>query len=223
VRTKFSSELIALTGELTRLAGLAHGATERAAVAIAATDLTAAYEVFALDEQLQAGYGACENRAVILLALEAPVARDLRHVVSAIQIADDLSQMSWLLTRIADGVVRHYPHPVVPPDLLPGLSTIAEAAIEVAAATVEAIRVVGNSAPPVIVPDPGLHERFEQVVAKVSSSDWPHGSGTAVDIALLVHHYERCAQHCLRIGRLTNFFHTGVPLSAQSEETEEEA
>jgi phosphate transport system protein len=219
VRTKFFFELAALTGELTRLASLAHEATERAAVAVVEANLTAAYEVFAFDEQLQASYGACENRAVILLALEAPVARDLRHVVSAIQIADDLSQMSWLLSRIADNVVRRYPEPVAPPEIIERLAVIGHATTDVTAAAGAAI---GTRHPTphtvLVVPDPALHDAAQQVLQLVSAPDWAHGSATAVDIALLVHHYERCTEHCVRIGRLIRFFHTGTPLSAQTGE-----
>ncbi len=206
-----------MTGELVRLAELAHEAADRAAVAIANADLTAAYEVLALEEQLQEGHGACENRAVILLALEAPVARDLRQVVSALQIADDLSQLSWLLGRIADTAVQHYPHPVAPPALLPILTSIAHTVTAITAATVRAI--AADTSPPLpIDPDPTLREHHDRVLKTVSAPDWPLDSAAAVDIALLVHHYERCAEHCLRIGRRMTFFHTGVPLSEQTPE-----
>ncbi|GAB2698707.1 phosphate signaling complex PhoU family protein [Nocardia thraciensis] len=219
MRTKFSSELAALTGELTRLSGLAHEATERVAVAVAESNLTAAYEVFALDEQLQTLHGTCENRAVILLALEAPVARDLRHVVSAIQIADDLSQMSWLTSRVADSVVRRYPNPVAPPEILSLLAEIGGGVIELAAAAQRAIATDGPATEHhVVVPDGRLTELQQQVLHAISAPEWSHGSGMAVDLALLVHHYERCAEHSVRIGRLIRFFHTGTPLSAQSGE-----
>ncbi|MCM6776939.1 phosphate uptake regulator, PhoU [Nocardia sp. CDC159] len=216
MRTKFSSELVALTRELGRLAGLAHEATERVAVAVTDADLTAAYEVFALDERLQETYGACENRAVILLALEAPVARDLRHVVSAIQITEELSRLGWLTSRIADSVVRRYPQPVAPPELIAELGEIGRRTTELAARTVAAIGVdqpTGEAEP--VASDPALHAACQQVLQSLAAPDWPHGSAMAVDLALLVHHYERCADRCVRIGRLIRFLHTGIPLSAQ--------
>ncbi|MBF6173559.1 phosphate signaling complex PhoU family protein [Nocardia blacklockiae] len=219
MRTKFSSELAALTGELARLSDLAHEATERTAVAVAEANLTAAYEVLAIDEQLQALHGGCENRAVILLALEAPVARDLRHVVTAMQIADDLSRLSRLTSRIADIVVHRYPEPVAPPEILRLLDEIGRIVTDLAAAAGRAITDVGPSA------DGGSgadHDRLtgiqQQVLAAISDPAWPHGSAMAVDLALLAHHYERCADHCVRIERLIHFFHTGIPLSAQAED-----
>ncbi|MFI5778478.1 phosphate signaling complex PhoU family protein [Nocardia sp. NPDC051570] len=218
MRTKFSSELAALTRELGRLAGLAHEAAERVALAVTETDLTAAYEVFALDEKLQEKYGACENRAVILLALEAPVARDLRHVVSAIQIADDLSQLGWLTSSIADSVVRRYPHPVAPPEIITPLAEIGRLTTILAARVVDVIVATGHPIPDaeLVVPDPALAHTCQRVLQLLASPEWPHHSAMAVDLALLVHHYERCAEHCVRIGRLIRFFHTGIPLSAQA-------
>ncbi len=216
MRTKFSSELAALTDELARLSALAHEATERVAVAVAEANLTAAYEVLAIDEQLQALHGGCENRAVILLALEAPVARDLRHVVTAMQIADDLSRMSWLTSRIADSVVHRYPEPVAPPDILRLLGAIGDIVTDLAATAGRAITDTDLSA------DRGSedsHARLttlqQQVLHAISATEWQHGSAMAVDLALVAHHYERCAEHCVRIERLIHFFHTGIPLSAQ--------
>ncbi len=216
MRTKFSSELAALTDELARLSALAHEATERVAVAVAEANLTAAYEVLAIDEQLQALHGGCENRAVILLALEAPVARDLRHVVTAMQIADDLSRMSWLTSRIADSVVHRYPEPVAPPDILRLLGAIGDIVTDLAATAGRAITDTDLSA------DRGSedsHARLttlqQRVLHAISAAEWQHGSAMAVDLALVAHHYERCAEHCVRIERLIHFFHTGIPLSAQ--------
>ncbi|MGY2061141.1 phosphate signaling complex PhoU family protein [Nocardia gipuzkoensis] len=218
MRTKFSSELAALTGELARMASLAHEATQRLAVAVTEADLTAAYEVFALDEKLQEAHGAVLTRAVLLLALEAPVARDLRHVVSAMQIADDLSRIGWLTSSISDSVVRRYPHSVAPPRIVDDLGWIGGLTVAVAARVVEVILASEQPVPQTdpIVPDPDLSDACQRILQLVSSPDWPHDNAMAVDLALLVHHYERCAEHCVRIGRLIRFFHTGIPLSAQA-------
>ncbi|WP_019931980.1 PhoU domain-containing protein [Nocardia sp. BMG111209] len=216
MRTKFSSELAALTEELAGLASLAQEATERVAVAVTEANLTAAYEVFAIDEQLRQRHGACENRAVILLALEAPVARDLRQVVSAMQIGDDLAQMSWLTSRIADSVVHRYPAPVAPADITGRLGEIGHATAELAAVAQRAIAAQNPAVDdPQVLPDRTLADARQRVLQSLSDPDWPHGHAMAVDLALLVHHYERCAEHCVRIGRLIRFFHTGLPLSAQ--------
>ncbi len=202
------------------MARLAHEAAERAAVAIENADLTAAYEVLALDEQIQADHARCEDRSVLLLALEAPVARDLRNVVTAIQIAEDLSGVAAALSRVADSVVRAFPDPVAPEQITAALTAMAGVVAQLAAAAITAI--TAQQVPPdtsLIPPDPAMDRLHQQLMRAVADADWTHGNAMAVETALLAHHFERCAVHCVRIGRLIRFFHTGVPLSAQSEET----
>ncbi|NKY44347.1 phosphate signaling complex PhoU family protein [Nocardia cerradoensis] len=219
MRTKFSSELAALSDELAHMARLAHEAAERAAVAIENADLTAAYEVFALEERIQAEHAKCEDRSVILLALEAPVARDLRNVVTAIQIAEDLSGIAGGLSRVADGVVRKFPEPVAPEDITHHLSAMAAALVDLTAAAIAVISAQQVEPDTTLIPpDPAIEQLQQQLLRAVADDGWQHGNAMAVETALLAHHFERCAAHCVRIGRLIRFFHTGVPLSAQTDE-----
>lgn len=218
VRTKFSSELMALTDELAHMARLTHEGSERAAAALAGSDLTAAYEVFALEEKVEIEHAKCEDRSVILLALEAPVARDLRQVVTAMQIADDLLAVSRALSRVADVVVRRYPNPVAPPHVL---ALLAEMSSAVTHLVDTAMGVIAAQSPPrdrALVPRDENVERLRVHLVELAADDtWAHGSAMAIDIALLAHHFERGADHCVRIGRLIRFFHTGIPLYAQTE------
>lgn len=201
------------------MARLAHEAAERAAVAIENADLTAAYEVFALEERIQAEHAKCEDRSVILLALEAPVARDLRNVVTAIQIAEDLSGIAGGLSRVADGVVRKFPEPVAPEDITRRLSGMAAALVDLTAAAIAVISAQQVEPDTTLIPpDPAIEQLQQHLLRAVADDDWEHGTAMAVETALLAHHFERCAAHCVRIGRLIRFFHTGVPLSAQTGE-----
>lgn len=218
MRTKFAAELAALSEELGRLAELASLASERAAAGLAQADLTAAYEALAADEELQTGYAACENRAVILLALEAPVARDLRQVVSAIRITDDLSRIGSLISGIAETAVRYFPAAVAPPEVADQLSAIGHATATLITATNAALAASPGKGDALVPPDEELAELRAEVLARVSAPEWPHGHTVAMDLALLIHHYERCADHCVRIGALINFFHTGTPLSLENAE-----
>lgn len=218
VRTKFSIELMALTDELAHMARLAHEGAERARAALVGSDLTAAYEVFALEEQLQIEHAKCEDRSVILLALEAPVARDLRRVVTAIQIADDLLGIGNALSRVAEVVVRRYPESVAIPSLIPLIAQIASAVADLAD---DAGRIIAAQNPPrdqvLVIRDETMDRLRVQVCDTVADAGWAHGSAMAIDIAMLMHHYGRCTDHAVRIGQLIRFFHSGIPLYAQVE------
>lgn len=219
MRTKFSSELAALTDELALMARATHEAAECAAKAIENPDLTAAYEVFQLEEQIEAEHAKCENRAVILLALEAPVARDLRNVVTAIQIAEDLAAITERLSRVADAATRAFPNPVAPEPSTELLTAMATSVVGLTAATIELITIRGTDTGRMLIePDPAIDQLHQQLTRTVADSGWAHGNAAAVESALLAHHYERCAAFCVRIGRRIRFFHTGMPLSTQMQE-----
>lgn len=221
MRTQFTNELVALTDELTQMCRLTQDAAERVTDALVEADLTAAYEVFALDERLQAMYAACEERTVVLLALQAPVARDLRHVVTAIQIAGELSRIGWLTSRVADQVYKSSPDPVAPE---PIVALLAEMGRRAAHATAHALRsVAAGQQPPEEAPDPPaetMEELNRQLHAALSTPAWTGSTDTAIELALLGHHLERCVDHTARIERLIRFLDTGVPPTAQPIEEE---
>ncbi|PXX61503.1 PhoU-like phosphate uptake regulator [Nocardia tenerifensis] len=220
VRTQFTRELLALTNDLTLMCRLAHDAAERVTDALVGADLTATYEVFALDEQLQKMYGACEARTVALLALQAPVARDLRHVVTAIQIATELSRIGGLVSQVGEQVYQSHPGHVAPQPILDILADMGRLAATRAALSGQAVA-TGHQEPPA-ERDPGLHamellhKRLHAALA-APASDQP--TTVAITIALLANHLERCVDHTARIDRLIRFLDTGIPPTAQPADT----
>jgi phosphate transport system protein len=65
--------------------------------------------VFDLTEQIEQSHGPCEEQALALLALQAPVARDLRQVVTGVHLVSDLSRMGGLAQHVAESVRRRHP------------------------------------------------------------------------------------------------------------------
>ncbi|WP_306796555.1 phosphate uptake regulator PhoU [Nocardia sp. XZ_19_369] len=217
MRTQFTRELVALTNDLTLMCRLTHDAAERVTDALVGADLTATYEVFALDERLQTMYGSCEARTVVLLALQAPVARDLRHVVTAIQIATELSRIGALFSRVADQVYQSHPGHVAPQPILDILAAMGTLAATRTALSGQAVA-TGHQEPPA-EQDPGLHamELLHKQLHSALAAPGPEQSTTtaAITIALLANHLERCVDHTARIDRLIRFLDTGVPPTAQ--------
>lgn len=214
MRTQFTNELVALTADLTQMCRLAQGAAERVTDALVGADLTATYEVFALDEQLQKMYSACEARTVVLLALQAPVARDLRHVVTAIQIAGELSRIGWLTSRAADQVYKSHPEPVAPQHIL---DLFAEMGCVAAQATARAGRAVasGHQDPAEESDAEAMETLNRQLHSALAAPAWTGTTDEAIELALLGHHLGRAVDHTARIERLIRFLDTGIPPTAQ--------
>lgn len=212
VRTQFTNELVALTADLTQMCHITHEAAERMTDALVGADLTATYEVFALDERLQTMYSACEARTVVLLALQAPVARDLRHVVTAIQIAGELSRIGHLFSRVADQVYRSHPEPVAATAVLEPLGAMAQLAVAATARTEHAVTTgrhsaAGEDAPAAMQ---ALNQKLHTALSSTGDS-----TDTAIALALVGHRLAGSLEHTDRIARLIHFLDTGIPPTAQ--------
>ncbi|MET9216825.1 MULTISPECIES: phosphate signaling complex PhoU family protein [unclassified Nocardia] len=210
MRTQFTLELVALSNDLTLMSRLAHDATERVTEALAGADLTAAYEVFALDEQLQQMFAACESRTMALLALQAPVARDLRHVVTAIQIAGELSRIGRRTETAGQYVYRAHPRAVAPEPVVAELVAMGMLAAESVA------RVSASVATGRFTEDDGtaaatMETRCGQLRTVLTTAEIGVGTGPAIDLALLGSQFQRCVDHAARIARLIRFLDTGIP------------
>jgi phosphate transport system protein len=84
MRTGYQQRLTVLTHQLGEMCGLAAVAIERATRALLQADLLLAEQVVCDYEQIAALSARAEESAFVLLALPAPVAGDLRGIVSAI-------------------------------------------------------------------------------------------------------------------------------------------
>ena len=126
MRQAFRAELDALISDLARLARLAGQMMTDASTALWQADLR-------LAESIVSGHSCVttalcddiEHRCVRLLALQAPVATDLRLVVAAMEAASDVVRMGKLAQHIAK--ITRLKHPLVPPpdDLEPVFARMA--------------------------------------------------------------------------------------------------
>src|ERR1700732_2675014 len=93
MRTAYHMELARLTEHLGEMCGLAGAAMEHATQALLQADLVLAEQVMSDHEKIAEMSTQAEESAFVLLALQAPVAGDLRSIVSAIQMVADIARM----------------------------------------------------------------------------------------------------------------------------------
>ncbi|MGH3648061.1 MAG: phosphate signaling complex protein PhoU, partial [Micromonosporaceae bacterium] len=149
--------------------------------------------VIAGDAKVDALHQRVEERATELLARQAPVAKDLRMVLTALKIAGDLERMGDLAQHVAKIALMRHPQPVVPPELVEVFREMAEVAYRMAdkATTVLDTRDATQALELERDDDEmdALHRRLFEVVL----GDWKHGVEAAIDITLLGRFYERYA------------------------------
>ena len=129
MRAVFNGELEQLGVELATMCGLAADAMEKATRALLGSDLVLAEQVIRDDEELDAAQARCEEHTFRLLSLQAPVARDLRLVVSAIQAAEKIERMGDLARHVAELTRRRHPACAVPEDLTGRFGEMARLAV----------------------------------------------------------------------------------------------
>lgn len=210
MRTAYHKQLDDLAAQLGEMCGLAAAAMEDATQALLDADTDAAEQVIRDHEGIVAMRVQIEREAFALLALQQPVAGDLRAIFSAIQIIADTERMGALAVHVAKIARQEYPKQALPKDVRECFAEMSKVAIA-----------LGNGAKQVLASrDPQqaaqLHEQdktmndlYRHLISVLLDSKWKHSAGV-VDAALLGRFYERFADHAVEIGRRVIFMDTGV-------------
>jgi phosphate transport system protein len=140
MRTAYHEQLASLTDQLGEMCGLAGAAMERATQALLQADLVMAEQVITDHEQIAAMSTRAEEAAFVLLALQAPVAGDLRAIVSSIQIVADVDRMGALALHVAKIARRRHPQHTLPEEVNGYFAEMGRVAVD-----------LGNSAQEVLV------------------------------------------------------------------------
>src|SRR5215467_12997977 len=101
----YDAELRVLDGLIGDMASRAQSALEDAAKALFAGDIRLAQQVIASDAAIDLLQHSVEENAVSIIAIRQPAAVDLRQIVSAIRIANDLERIGDLAKNVAKSVV----------------------------------------------------------------------------------------------------------------------
>jgi len=209
MREEYRAELADVTQTLVAMAEGVRGAMRRASAALLSVDATDAEEVVLADAETDALYHQVEEKVYDLLARQAPVASDLRLVVTALHIGADLERMGDLASHVAKIALRRVPT-AVPEELRPVIADMAATADGIAGKVAEVLRTADAArAAELEHDDDEMDELLKQLYGLMLGTAWRHGVGPAVDGALLGRWYERYADHAVNAGRSVLYFVTG--------------
>lgn len=210
MREEFRADLLEVGRLLVSMAEAVQTAMRRATVALLTADRVAAETVIANDHEIDELDRTVEDTVYDVLARQAPVASDLRLVVTALHIAADLERMGDLADHVAKTALRRHPSPAVPAELRGVVGRMAEVADRMAAKIGRCL-----SSQDVVVAaeldrdDDAMDELHRHLLATLLGDDWPYGVETAIDGALLGRFYERYADHAVNAGRHVIYLVTG--------------
>jgi phosphate transport system protein len=210
MRTAFHAQLESLTEMLSTMCGLAGLAMDRATHALLHADLALAEQVYTDHDQLAHMQSRAEEAAFALLALQAPVAGDLRLVFGSFQNVADAERMGALALHVAKIARRRHPHHALPEEVEGFFAEMGRIAVD-----------LGNSAKEVVLSrdpkqaaqisreDDAMDQLHKELFSVLMDTEWKHGVAAAVDVTLLGRFYERFADHAVAIGRRVVFEATG--------------
>lgn len=210
MRETFQTNLDDLVTDLARMARLAGQMLTNASTALHQADLAMAEMVISGDEPIKELHDELEERCINLLALQAPVAADLRLVVSAMHAIGDLERMGDLARHIAKIARLRHPKVSVPAGVRPVFARMALLSSELAEAAATALeRRDPFSANRLNEADDEVDALRRQLFRILFAEQWPYGIEPAVDAALLGRYYERFADHAVAIARQVGYLVTG--------------
>ncbi len=102
----FEVELQMLLEQLLLMGGHAESIIQKSILSLERLDVALANEVFADDKIVDRLEIEIEERCLLLLALQQPLARDLRFITAALKISNDLERVGDHAVNIAEGAER---------------------------------------------------------------------------------------------------------------------
>jgi phosphate transport system protein len=127
----FHDELARLKSRLLEMSALAEDLVERSVAAMLERDAETSEAVILADRELDAFEIEMDDSCVQLLALQQPLARDLRLIMTAMKIASDLERVGDHAVNIAQATRHLVQQPVLAP--LPAIQEMARLAREMLA------------------------------------------------------------------------------------------
>jgi phosphate transport system protein len=184
---------------------------ERATQSLLQADLLLAEQVISDHDQITRMSAQAEEEAFMILALQAPVAGDLRSIIAAIQIVADIDRMGALALHVAKITRRRHPQHALPEEVNGYFAEMGRLAVE-----------LGNSAREVLLSrdpeqaarihedDDAMDDLHRHLFTVLMDREWRHGVAAAVDVTLLGRFYERFADHAVEVARRVIFQVTGT-------------
>jgi phosphate transport system protein len=210
MRATYHEDLAALSAQVGDMCGLAADAMEHATQALLESDLSVAEQVIADHEHIAEMNRQAEGSALKLLALQQPVAGDLRTIVSSIHVGADIERMGALAVHVARIARLRHPECAVPDEVRDCFAEMGTRAIQLAR-TAQEVLVSGDpdKAARLRDGDDAVDAEHRHLFTLLIDHKWQDGVLSAVDVALLGRFYERFADHAVEIGKRVVFETTG--------------
>jgi phosphate transport system protein len=216
MRDAYFDQLDSIVDDLVAMTHEVQTAVSRSTRALLTANAEVAERVISDDADVDAARERIEERCFELLALQQPVASDLRMLVAALRMVADLERMGDLSVHVAKVARLRVPDVAIPDELVPTIermAAVAERMVGQAASVIAERDVEGALA--LEESDEEMDQLRRSSFRRMLADDWAYGVEPAVDIALLGRYYERIADHAVSLARRVVYLVTGETAHAE--------
>ena len=214
----FVEELEELKAKLLEEASLVEAQIYRSITAVVEKDDSLASDVLKTEARINQIEIEIDDAAVSLLALQQPMAADLRFIISAIKINNDLERMGDLAVNIAQRAVSLLSEPVVRPMIdIPHIAALVQSMVRKSLDSfvtrdADLARSVLSSDDAV---DSLRNASFHELISFMEQD--PRNIRQSIDLLSIVRNLERIADHATNIAEDVLFLTKGIDVRHHAE------
>ena len=214
----FVEDLDLLTTKLLEMSSLVEAAIQRSISAVIHKDKGAAEEVFRNEARINEIEIEIDEFATNLLALQQPMAADLRLIVAALKINTDLERMGDLSVNIAERAQSLMAAPVVKPMIdIPHIAVLVQSMVRKALDAF--VNRDADMARSVLASDDAVDSlrtaSYHELISFMEQD--PHNIRQALDLLTVTRNLERIADHSTNIAEDVMFLVKGVDVRHHAE------
>lgn len=209
MRESFHVELEELDRDVARMGELVRQAVTQVTTALTESDVKLAQQVIEADDTVDALYLDLESRCYELLAIQQPVAKDLRLILAILRVIYDLERAGDLTKNIA-GLVRREVKIV---KLKPIAEIIGQLGVLSAELLTKSIKAFAHKdvmlAASLDEMDNQIDSLYRKLIKELFRLEKESSLELAINMVLVGRYFERIADHAVNIAVWVNYLITG--------------
>ncbi|NLK07859.1 MAG: phosphate signaling complex protein PhoU [Firmicutes bacterium] len=211
-RESYKKQLESIQGELLKMGSLVEKQIHEAVRSLSNQDFASAHSVLENDDIVDQMQIDIEERCMSLIALQQPVARDLRTIMAILKITTDLERIGDHACNIAELTLRIGEEPLIKPlSDIPYMARKTESMVRDSLTSfiqrdLELAEAVRRSDQPV---DEMYSQLFDELIGFVLMDSTRHEGGQAINLLFVARYLERIADHATNIAERVMYMVTG--------------
>ncbi|MDR3152312.1 MAG: phosphate signaling complex protein PhoU [Bifidobacteriaceae bacterium] len=210
MRQIFENELNEIRSNISELMKMVNVAINQASDSLLEADASKAQKVIENDKKINQLGTSISEACIQSLALQQPVASDLRLLVGILHICDSLERMADFAVHISEYTLSTYPEKVFTEDFNNDIVKLSQNSNKISQQILQLYRDKDISLLDKIIETDNLTNKiYAKINKQARDTEFKGTYKNAVDLVLIVRFYERFGDHAIAVGRQYIYIITG--------------